>query len=71
MDKIKLHKHARKSTTIGDINQQIHEWHESKQINMSTGEVERIDADKFWQPARDIQIVNNEIKRLNKKVKDD
>lgn len=63
---MKLSKDARYSTTIGEINQQIYDWHEAKEINPVSGSVERIDADKFWQSARDIQKVNNEIKRLKR-----
>jgi hypothetical protein len=65
---MKLSKDARYSTTIGEINQQIDDWHEAKEIDPVSGVVERIDADKFWQSARDIQKVNNEIKRLKKVI---
>ena len=51
---------ARYSTLIGDINQDIKDWHEKNSP-------ERINADEFWQKARDIQAVNEKTKELRNK----
>ncbi len=58
----RLGKNARVSMLVGEVNDLIKDWHNDN--DNAKERIERINADEFWQPVRQMQKMNE--KRKNR-----